>query len=294
MSKILIVDDNKKNCEILEDLLAAWGYEAFTADEGVKALNSALELEPAVILLDVMLPGMNGFELCKKLKMGQTTKDIPVIMITALNEVEDRIRGFNAGADVFLSRPVVYQELKNRVEWAVNFRKKLNEMENMKSVVKSFVAIMKLKDEKLYSHAINVKNYCEKVVKLFSITDEQEEKILTAACLMDIGKLASDSEQEHIDKGVSIIAPLKAGEWLKVFIERHHDRKCRAEASLEAQVLTTVNRFVELWEQSGSKDTAEQSLRKECREGFWSTEVLEAISQVLKDESFVRSIKLGL
>ena len=90
MEKILIVDDNKQNCDIIKDLLETWGYHVYVAFEGYEAINIAINHKPAVILLDVMLPGMNGFEICEKLKNNANTQNISIIMLTALNEVEDR------------------------------------------------------------------------------------------------------------------------------------------------------------------------------------------------------------
>ena len=144
MDKILIVDDNKQNCEIMKDLLSTWEYDVYVAFGGNEAISIAINKEPAVILLDVMLPGMNGFEICKKLKSNPDTQNIFIIMLTVLNEVEDRIRGFNVGADVFLSKPIVYQELRNRVAWAINSKKAFDNMEYKNDVIKSFLKILKL------------------------------------------------------------------------------------------------------------------------------------------------------
>lgn len=290
VSKILVVDDNEQNCEILEDLLTTWGHDVYIAEEGTKALNLAGKVEPDVILLDVMLPGMNGFEICKKFKNSQPTQHTPIIMLTALNEVEDRIRGFNAGADVFLSRPVIYQELKNRVAWAINTKRSMNSMENIKDVVKSFLNIMKLNDENLYIHACNVKNYCEKVGKILSVTDDELKRLLIGAYLHDVGKVVFPAQKEHEEAGIDIIGPLKVGEWLKNFIRNHHEKKVENQMPLELKILITINRFVELWEQFGNKDTGVLRLSDECEKGYWSKEVLEAIKQVLKDEKFVKSI----
>lgn len=290
MSKILIVDDNEQNCEILEDLLTTWGHEVYIAEEGTKALTLASKVEPDVILLDVMMPGMNGFEICKKLKSSQSTLDTPVIMVTALNEMEDRIRGFNAGADVFLSRPVIYQELKNRVAWAISSKRTLDSMENIKALVKSFLNMMKLKDEKLYIHASRVKNYCEKVGKILSLTDEELERLLIGAYLQDVGKIVVNDEKEHAGIGADIVAPLKIGAWLKTYIKNHHEKIVDCQWPIDLKILITINRFVELWEQFGDKDTALLRLSDECHKGCWSREVLKEIKQVLKDENFIKSI----
>lgn len=299
MAKVLIVDDNEQNIEITKDLLSTWGYEVYIAKQGGKALDLANTYNPDVILLDVMLPGMNGFEICKKLKSNISTESIPIIMLTVLNEVDDRIRGFNAGADVFLSKPIIYQELKNRVAWAVNTKKIYSNMEHTDQIAKSFLNIMKLKDNKLYLHSCNVKNYCKKVGKLMLVTDENMDKLLIGALLHDIGKIVSDEVDKHIEYGLDIISPLNLNKWLQGFIRNHHeqlngqgfpDGLRGKDMSLELKIIITINRFVELFEQLESKEASIVALSDECEKGCWSLEVLDALKQVLKDENFIKSI----
>ena len=113
MDRVLIVDDNKLAVEIVDDLLTTWGYRTKICGNGSEAFRCALEFKPDVILLDIMLPGMNGFAICSKLKTDPATQRIPIIILTVLDNVEDRINALNMGADAFLSKPVKYQELRN-------------------------------------------------------------------------------------------------------------------------------------------------------------------------------------
>ncbi|GAA0076348.1 two-component system response regulator [Clostridium sp. CTA-5] len=299
MDKVLIVDDNKQNCEIIKDLVSTWGYDVYVAFEGFKGFKVACDIRPDVILLDVMLPGMNGFETCKKLKENHITQNIPIIMLTVLNEVEDKIRGFNVGADVFLSKPIVYQELKNRVEWAVNFKKLLNNMEEVDSVTQSLLKIIKLKDKDLYIHSYKVKNYCEKVGKILFLTDEEMKHLLIGAYLHDIGKIFSTVSFEHVEIGEEILSTLNMYEWLKILIRNHHEKMngqgfpdglISNQMSLELKILITVNRFLQLLEKFKNEEFSINELTKECEMGYWSKEVLNAIKQVLEDERFINSI----
>lgn len=299
MEKVLIVEDNEQNIQIIKELLSTWGYDVYIAIEGNEAFHLASTSNLDVIILDMMLPGMNGFEICKKLKSNISTKNIPIIMMTSLNEVEDRIHGFNVGADAFLSKPIIHQELKNRLIWAINSKKVFNDMEHKNQVVKSFLELMKLKDNRLYVHACNVKSYCEKVGKFLFVTDEKMEHLLIGAYLHDIGKIISSKPCEHVEMGVDIISTLKMCEWLKVFIRSHHekingkgfpDALTRNQMSPELKILITVNRFVEILEQLGDKDKSIIQLNDECKKGYWSAEVLDAVKQILEDERFIKSI----
>jgi len=113
---ILIVDDDEKNIKLLKAYLQAEEYRIFQALNGEDALKMVNNFNPDVILLDVMMPGIDGFEVCKRLKTDEKTKMIPVVMVTALREREDRIKALEAGADDFLSKPVNKTELLVRVK----------------------------------------------------------------------------------------------------------------------------------------------------------------------------------
>ena len=116
---VLIVDDNVQNLELLEAYLEAPDLVTQRATSGQEALAQVARQKPDVILLDVMMPRMSGFEVCKQLKGDRATSDIPVIMVTALAELSDKERGVECGADDFLSKPVPRQELLDRIRRAL-------------------------------------------------------------------------------------------------------------------------------------------------------------------------------
>jgi class 3 adenylate cyclase len=115
MSKILVVDDNPQNVKLLADLLAVKGYSVITAASGHEALEKIANEHPDLILLDVMMPGINGYEVCKAVRANPATAILPVVMVTALDPREERIKGLEAGADDFLSKPINQPELFARV-----------------------------------------------------------------------------------------------------------------------------------------------------------------------------------
>jgi CheY-like chemotaxis protein len=113
---VLVVDDNQPNLELLQAYLEDMDCETVPAHDGPQALKIVAENPPDLILLDVMMPKMSGFEVCKRIKNDPKTGDIPIIMVTALNEFGDIERGIDSGTDDFLSKPVNKLELLTRVK----------------------------------------------------------------------------------------------------------------------------------------------------------------------------------
>jgi two-component system, cell cycle response regulator len=105
-ARILVVDDIEANVRLLEAKLSAEYYQVLTATDGVSALAMAAAERPDIILLDVMMPGMDGFQVCRRLKDDPATRHIPVVLVTALDGRTDRIAGLEAGADEFLTKPI--------------------------------------------------------------------------------------------------------------------------------------------------------------------------------------------
>lgn len=127
-ARILVVDDIRTNIKVLEAKLTSEYYEVIAASNGPEALDSAVSQKPDLILLDVMMPGMDGFEVCRRLKANPDTAHIPVIMVTALGDPEDRVQGLSAGADDFLTKPVDDTSMFARVRSLLRVKLMLDEL----------------------------------------------------------------------------------------------------------------------------------------------------------------------
>ncbi len=135
-AKILIADDNLQNVELLEAYLAGLDCEIHTAADGEETLAKVRTAAPDVILLDIMMPKISGFEVCRKLKSDDATRDIQILMITALNQTGDIERAVQAGTDDFLIKPVNKLELTLRVRSLLRVRRLQNELDRVLEYLK--------------------------------------------------------------------------------------------------------------------------------------------------------------
>ncbi|MDM8536768.1 diguanylate cyclase [Desulfobacterales bacterium HSG17] len=121
-SSVLIVDDNPKNLQVLASILRTNEYKVAMVKDGVKAIKFIMSRKPDLILLDIMMPDLDGFEVCQKLKQDQSTKDIPIIFISALVETEDKVKGFGAGGVDYITKPFQQEEVLARVQTHLELR----------------------------------------------------------------------------------------------------------------------------------------------------------------------------
>ncbi|MGD8562773.1 MAG: response regulator [Desulfarculaceae bacterium] len=129
-TRVLIVDDEKANIDLLKDLYEMHGFRVISAQEGTKAIDIARQETPDLILLDVMMPGMDGYEVCRRLKSDSATRRLPVVMVTGLGDLDSKIKGLEAGADDFLTRPVNAAELLTRSRSLLRVKELNDELEN--------------------------------------------------------------------------------------------------------------------------------------------------------------------
>lgn len=137
--RILVVDDEERNRRLMEAMIAPMGHEVVFAADGKEALEKAVSASPHVILMDVMMPIMDGFEVTKRLKDDWQTKTIPIVIVTALRDLEDRVRALDAGADDFLSKPVDKIELRARITSLLKVRAYHQHMQNYQRILEEEV-----------------------------------------------------------------------------------------------------------------------------------------------------------
>ena len=160
--KILIVDDEEKNIKLLKGILSSNSYNFYEALSGEDAMNLVYEIRPDLILLDVMMPGISGFEVCQKLKQDEKTKSIPIVMVTALSEKEHRLKAMEAFADDFLSKPVDSTEVVIRVKSLLRIKAYHDEIaSNLKKIAEKnekLKNLEKIKDDLIHMIVHDLRN----------------------------------------------------------------------------------------------------------------------------------------
>ncbi len=138
---ILIVDDTPANLGVLVETLSAAGYQLMVAEDGEEALAQTTQTQPDLILLDVMMPGLDGFETCRRFQARESTADVPVIFMTALNETADKVKAFTAGGVDYITKPIEHEEALARVRTHLTLRRLRRELEQQLARQENFIRI---------------------------------------------------------------------------------------------------------------------------------------------------------
>src|SRR5580700_9414893 len=164
--KILIVDDEMAARSGLSTLLRREGFEVDEASDGPAAMAQCAASRPDLILLDIVMPGMDGFEVCRQLKASPEMRLTPVVLITGLSATEDRIKGINAGADDFLSKPIDFNELLARARSLLRLKQFTDELKNAENVLFSLAHSIEARDPYTRGH-------CERLAEMSSRLGEK-------------------------------------------------------------------------------------------------------------------------
>jgi putative two-component system response regulator len=202
-SLVLIVDDEYIGRETLQSVLEGEGYELEMAENGFQAIEKAKQLSPDVILLDVMMPGMTGFEVCQRIRSDPQIAEIPIIILTALDDRESLLNALKAGADDFISKPFDRYELRarllgitrlNRYQKLLQERAKLREanaqlLNAYEATIESLSHALDLRDRETEGHSRRVTELTLKLAQALNMNDEDLTHIRRGALLHDMGKI---------------------------------------------------------------------------------------------------------
>jgi|SRR5579859_468947 len=304
-SKVLVADDDAANRELLTAILEAQGLEVTTAPDGLTALKEVLRVNPALVLLDAAMPYVDGFQVCRQIKKDPERRLIPVILITGLSAVEDRVRGIKAGADDFLTKPVERTELMARVHSLLALKSYTDELERAESVLFALAHSIEAKDPYTHGHCERLAEYSTRLGERIGLDEEQIIALRRAGVVHDIGKVAvpdsvllkpgklTESEwmlmREHPVTGEKICRPLKSFGMVLPIIRHHHEKLngtgypdgLKGDAiPLTARILQIVDVYDALttkrsYKQELSRAEAFTIMEHEVKQGWWDRDLFE-------------------
>jgi putative two-component system response regulator len=310
---ILVADDQASNRELLEELLTTQGFTVVAVPDGATALAELSHVPADLVLLDVMMPHLNGFEVCERIKANPETYLIPVVLVTALSDRQDRIEGIRAGADDFLSRPVDRTELLARVRSLLKLKQRTDELERAESVLFTLARSIEGKDPYTHGHCERLAEYSARLGEHLGLADDQITALRRAGVVHDVGKIAipdaillkpgslSPDEwklvQEHPVVGERICAPLKSFRFVLPIIRHHHEKFDGSgypdglqgnEIPIAARVLQVVDVYDALttkrpYKPAFSITDALQTMKLEVARGWWDPRVFDEFERLVRD-----------
>ena len=311
--RILLADDDESNVQFITELLTFHEFEVFAAKNGKDLLTEFPKVHPDVVLLDVQMPFIDGFEVCRRLKSDPDTRLTPVVLMTGLSAVEDRVRGIEAGADDFLSKPVAQTELLARLRSLVSLKTFTDELERAESVLFSLAESIEGKDPYTKGHCERLSRYSAALGRTLGLSPEQLVALDRAGIVHDVGKVAvpdaillkparlDDQErklmQEHAVIGERICSPLKSFKHVLPIIRHHHERMdgsgypdgLRGEQiPLTARILQIVDVFDALttarpYKPALSLDETLDTLQQEVDRGWWDPDMFRCFQGMCRE-----------
>ncbi len=237
---VLVVDDSEANRELIEACLAGIDCDVRLVADGPSALKAVEATPPDLVLLDVQMPGMDGYEVCQRIKAKARQRLLPVVMITALDRSQDRVKALEWGADDFMSKPVERVELVARVRSALRLKALYNTLDSAEQVIFALAAAVEAKDAATERHTRRVAESARHLGARMGLSQMALDVLYRGGTIHDIGKIGVSESillkagplnleeltqmRAHPLIGESIVAPLQSGSGLLPIIRHHHER----------------------------------------------------------------------
>jgi putative two-component system response regulator len=303
---VLVVDDVPANVELFKSLLTREGFVVLTATNGEQALEIVARERPDLVLMDVVMPHLSGYEVCERIKQDKATRLTPVVLITALQHREDRIHGINVGADDFLTKPVDVHELKARARSLVRLKRFTDDLDTAESVIISMALVIEARDAYTDGHCQRLAGYATALGSALRLSEEDLAALYRGGFLHDVGKvgipdavlLKADrltraeytAMQQHPVIGDRLCGELRSLRRVRPIIRHHHERLdgsgypdgLKGDAvPVLAQIMGVVDVFDAItterpYKMAASPEHAYEELMDEARKGWRRKDLVEA------------------
>lgn len=311
-ARILIADDNASNLRLMEILLTPLQVDVIKADNGKEVLHLVNKVDVDLVILDIFMPEMDGLETCYALKGNDATRMIPIILVTALDDLETKVKGIEAGADDFLTRPVNKVELLARVKSLIKLKRLNNNLTSIENVLFSLANTVEAKDVGTQGHIERVSNLAMMMGKKLELPTAKVEALRFGGMLHDIGKLGipheilnkptpltpeeNDLMKRHSEIGYKICLPLKKVLGTALDVIRHHHEKLDGsgypdglrgdEISVEARIMAVIDMYDALitdrpYRKGLPKEQVLDILRQDAQDGKLDGKVVEHLIHIV-------------
>jgi putative nucleotidyltransferase with HDIG domain len=259
LGDVLAVDDTPSSLRLLNDILSAEGYRVRSAINGELALHAAIAQPPDLVLLDANMPGLDGFEVCRRMKKEPALREVPVIFVSAMSETQDKLHGFDIGAVDYVTKPFQREELLARVRTHLELHRLRHHLEdmveertlslresetrlkqNLLESVSAVAAVVDLRDPYTAGHQRRVAHLAEAIAREMGLSDEQVEGLVLAAVVHDVGKISIPTEilskpgdlndaefsliKRHPESGYEILKEIDFPWPIATIVQQHHER----------------------------------------------------------------------
>lgn len=310
---VLVVDDQAPNRFLIGKMLARDGHDVLEAEGGHQAIDLARQADPDVVILDVLMPGLDGFQTCASLKQHDQTRFTPVVLLTALKEHTDRLRGIEAGADDFLSKPVDPLELSARVRSLVRLKRYTRDLDSAEAVIVSLALVIEARDAATEGHCQRLAEYATRLGRVLGLNDDALSALERGGYLHDVGKVGVpdsvllkpgpltpaefDTMKAHTLIGDRLCGQLRSLRRVRPIVRHHHEKLDGSgypdglagdAIPLLAQVMGVVDVYDALTTQRPYKPafTSEEAFAEiycEVDRGWRSRELVDAFVRAMRD-----------
>jgi putative two-component system response regulator len=312
--RILVVDDNPGIAALMSQLLSMRGYEVVTASDAQQAEAEVRRQAPDLVLSDVRMPGKSGYELCREFKSDPATRLIPFVLITGLVDSADKLQGIEAGADDFLNKPVLAEELTARVKSLLRVKEFTDELETVDSVLCTLGLIVEGRDPYTEGHCERLALHAGDLGRHLGLDRDSITALRRGGYLHDLGKIAVPDEilkkgsdlspeewkimKQHPVTGENICKPLKSLRLVLPIIRHHHehmdgsgypDGLSAGEIPLLPRVLQVVDVYDALrtarpYKPALGHDQSAQTMREKARQGLLDGELVNEFFSMLLEQ----------
>lgn len=320
-SRVLIADDTDSVRSLFQKLLAADGHEVILASDGGAALEAVARHHPDVVLMDVAMPVMDGLEVCRRLKSDPAVRLTPVVLVTGQTDLSDRIRGIEAGADEFLSKPVHPHELRARVRSLTRMKHLIDALDSAEGAFMTLALTIEARDPLTNGHCERLAYHASRLGRALGLDAEEIDALHRGGYLHDVGKIGVPDSillkrgpltpeeivvmQRHTLIGDALCAPLQSLRRVRPIVLGHHERIDGSgypsglrgdDVPLLAQLVGIVDVYDALtsersYRQAYSAEYAVGYLTEQAAQGKFSPRLVEAFIDTLVFEPIPASAR---